>query len=100
MGGQIDIEADDTAQFVDEARVGGKLELFYPARLQVMGAPDALNGTRASDLRHRGGGSVGSLRGRRGPGERHDAFSSALPSDGMRAGRVLDVQEARHNPPP
>ena len=40
---RIDIEPDDVAQFVDEARVVGQLELAHPVRLQTMGAPDALD---------------------------------------------------------
>ena len=42
MCGRIDIEPDDVAQFVDEARIVGQLELAHPVRLQTMGAPDAL----------------------------------------------------------
>jgi hypothetical protein len=54
MGGRIDIETDDVAQLVDEARVGGEFELFHPVRLQAVRAPDALDGTRAdaNHLRH------------------------------------------------
>src|SRR5450759_3224063 len=40
MGGRVDIETDDVAQLVDEARVGRELELFHPVRLQAMRAPD------------------------------------------------------------
>ena len=61
--GRIDIEPDDVAQFVDEARIVGQLELAHPVRLQTMGAPDALDRTHAepSRLRHRGSGPVGRL---------------------------------------
>ena len=45
--GRIDIEPDDVAQFVDEARIVGQLELAHPVRLQTMGAPDALDRTHA-----------------------------------------------------
>ena len=34
VGGRIDIEPDDVAQFVDKARVVGKLELTNPVRLE------------------------------------------------------------------
>jgi Queuosine biosynthesis protein QueC len=34
--GRLDIEPDDVAQFVDEARVVGQLELAHPMRLQTM----------------------------------------------------------------
>src|SRR6185312_3928913 len=66
MGGRINIETDDVAQLVDEARVGGEFELFHPVRLQAVRAPDSLDGTRADadDLRHHGGGPVGRLGGR------------------------------------
>ena len=37
--GRIDIEPHDVAQFIDEARVVGQLELAHPVRLQTMGAP-------------------------------------------------------------
>ncbi len=47
VGRRIDIEADDVAQFGDELRVGGELELLDPVRLKAMRAPDALNGTGA-----------------------------------------------------
>src|SRR5450830_2047105 len=81
MGGRIDIETDDVAQLVDEARIGGEFELFHPVRLQAVRAPDALDGTRADadDLRHHGGGPVGRLGGRGSLGERHDAFGDARP---------------------
>ena len=36
MCGGIDIEPDDVAQFVDEARIVGQLELAHPVRLQTM----------------------------------------------------------------
>ena len=82
MGGRIDVETDDVAQLVDEARVGGEFELFHPVRLQAVRALDALNGTRAdaNDLRHHGGGPVGRLGGRGSLGERHDAFGDARQS--------------------
>src|ERR1700675_4959751 len=51
VGGRIDIEPDDVAQFVDEARVVGQLELAHPVRLQTVGAPDALNRTYAEPCR-------------------------------------------------
>ena len=44
MRGRIDIEPDDVAQFVDEARVVGKLELENPVRLEPMGVPDVSGG--------------------------------------------------------
>ena len=96
MGGRIDIETDDVAQLVDEARVGGELELFHSVRLQAMRAPDALDGTRADvdNFRHHGGGPVGRLGGRVGLGERHDAFDDVRSQrrDARRA--CLIMQEA------
>ena len=96
MGGRINIETDDVAQLVDEARVGGEFELFHPVRLQAVRAPDSLDGTRADadDLRHHGGGPVGRLAGRGGLGERHDAFSDARPQRRDARGARLIVQEA------
>ena len=41
----------DVAQFVDEARIVGQLELAHPVRLQAMGAPDALDRTHAEPSR-------------------------------------------------
>ena len=96
MGGRIDIETDDVAQLVNEARVGGELELFHPVRLQAVRAPDALDGTRADvdDLRHHGGGPVGRLGGRVGLGERHDAFGDVRSQRRDARGACLIVQEA------
>src|ERR1700722_12167525 len=96
MGGRIDIETDDVAQLVDEARVGGEFELFHPVRLQAVRAPDALDGTRAdaNDLRHHRGGPVGRLGGRGSLGQRHDAFSDARPQRRDARGARLIVQEA------
>src|SRR3984957_12334502 len=76
MGGRIDIETDDVAQLVDEARVGGEFELFHPVRLQAVRAPDALDGTRAdaNDLRHHRGGPVGRLGWRGSPA--HDLIGT------------------------
>ena len=102
MGGRINIETDDVAQLVDEARVGGELELFHPVRLQAVRAPDALDGTRADadDLRHHGGGPVGRLGGRGGLGQRHDAFGDARPQRRDARGACLIVQEAVVTLPP
>jgi hypothetical protein len=63
---RINKEPDDVAQFVDEARVVGQLELAHPVRLQTMGAPDALNRTHAGPrrLRHQGAGPMGRFPGR------------------------------------
>jgi hypothetical protein len=59
--GRIDIEPDDIAQFVDEARVVGQFELSDAMRLEPVRAPDALNRTHAEPrrLRHQGSGPVG-----------------------------------------
>ena len=96
MGGRIDIEADDVAQLVDEARVGGELELFHPVRLQAVRAPDALDGTRADadDLGHHGRGPVGCLGGRVGLGERHDPFGDVRSERRNARGPCLIVQKA------
>ena len=76
VGGRIDIEPNDVAQFVDEARVVGQLELAHPVRLQTMGAPDALNRTHAEPrrLRHQDAGPMGRFPGRLPEGQRDDAF--------------------------
>jgi hypothetical protein len=67
MGGRRDIKADDVAEFVDELRIIGKLELPNPVRLEAMGAPDPVNRTGA-DARfasHQRGRPVGRLTRRR-----------------------------------
>ena len=76
VGGRIDIEPDDVAQFVDEARIVGQLELAHPVRLQTMGAPDALNRTHAEPrrLRHQDAGPVGRLARRFAKRQRDDAL--------------------------
>src|SRR5665811_1586962 len=86
----------DSAQLVDEARIGGEFELFHPVRLQTVRAPDALDGTRAdaNDLRHYGGGPVGRLGGRGSLGERYDAFDDARSQRRDARGTCLSVQEA------
>ncbi|MCP1550755.1 hypothetical protein J2W76_004000 [Methylorubrum zatmanii] len=43
MGGRVDVEPDDIAQFGGEGRVGGELELLDPMRLQPMPTPDPLH---------------------------------------------------------
>jgi hypothetical protein len=50
MGWRIDIETDDVAQLVNEARGGGEFELFHPVRPQAARAPDSLDGTRADTV--------------------------------------------------
>src|SRR5580700_6302929 len=77
VGGRIDIEPDDVAQFVDEARIVGQLELAPPVRLQTVGAPDALNRTQAepSRLRHQDAGPMGRFPGRFRERQRDDALS-------------------------
>ena len=76
-GGRIDIEPDDVAQFVDEARVVGQLELAHPVRLQTMGAPDSLDRTHAEPrrLRHQDAGPMGRFPGRFRERRRDDALS-------------------------
>ena len=59
--GRIDIEPDDVAQFVDEARVVGQLELAHPVQLQTMGAPDSLDRTHAQAPPPSTSGSNGSF---------------------------------------
>ena len=96
MGWWIDIEADDVAQLAHELRVGGELELFHPMRLKAVRTPDALDGTRTDidDFRHHGGGPVGRLSWRLGPGEHHDAFSDVRSQRPDARGACLIVQEA------
>jgi hypothetical protein len=79
--GRIDIEPDDVAQFVDEARVVGQLELAYPVRLQTVGAPDALNRTYAEpcSLRHQGAGPMGRFPGWFPESQRDDALGRLGP---------------------
>jgi hypothetical protein len=43
MGGWIDIEADDIAQFIDKARLGGQLKLFLPGAVQAARALASLS---------------------------------------------------------
>ncbi len=66
VGGRIDVEPDDVAQFVDEARVFGQLERGRPMQLQSVSAPNALNRTDAElrRLRHRGSGPMWRFSGR------------------------------------
>ena len=73
---RINIEPDDVAQFVDELRVLGQLELPDPMRLEPMGAPDALHGTDAdaSCLSHRRARPMRRFARRRLHGQRDDAF--------------------------
>ena len=75
--GRIDKEPDDVAQFVDEARVVGQLELAHPMRLQTVGAPDALDRTHAEPrrLRHQDAGPMGRFSGRFPERQRDDALS-------------------------
>ena len=74
--GRIDIEPDDVAQFVDEARIVGQLELAHPVRLKAVGAPDALNRADAEPrrLRHQDAGPVGRLARRFAKRQRDDAL--------------------------
>ena len=74
--GRIDIEPDDIAQFVDETRIVGELELAHPVRLEAMLAPDALNRADAepSRLRHQDAGPVGRLARRFAERQRDDAL--------------------------
>src|SRR3954469_7123228 len=43
VSGRVDMEPDNIAQFVDELRFSGKLELLDPMRLKTMRAPDPLH---------------------------------------------------------
>ena len=48
MGRRRDIKADDVAEFVDELRIVGKLELPNAVRLEAVGTPDPVNRTGAN----------------------------------------------------
>ena len=74
--GRIDIEPDDVAQFVDEARIVGQLELAHPVRLEAVLAPDTLNRADAEPrrLRHQQAGPVGRLARRFAKCQRDDAL--------------------------
>ena len=76
MRGRIDIEPDDVAQFVDETRIVGQLELAHPVRLETMLAPDALNRADAEvrRLRHQDACPVGRLARRFAKRQRDDAL--------------------------
>jgi transposase-like protein len=96
--GRVDVEPDDVAQFVDEPRVFGKLEVAHAVRLEAVGAPDPLDGTEAvpRGFRHQGAGPVGCLAGRLATSVRATTRSAAsAPSGLMREGRVL----SRSKPP-
>ncbi len=45
VGRRIDVEADDVLHLVGERRIAGELERPKPMRSELMGAPDALDGT-------------------------------------------------------
>ena len=75
MGGRIDVEADDGAQFGGKLRVGGQLALLDAVRLKAVFAPDTVDGTGADidGLRRHGRRPFGRLGGRVGLAERDDA---------------------------
>ena len=74
---RIDIEPNNVAQFVNQARVVRRLELAHSVRLQTVGAPDALNRTHAGSrcLRHQGAGPMGRFPGRFFQRQRDDALN-------------------------
>jgi hypothetical protein len=76
VGRRIDVEADDVAQFVDELRVVGQLELAPAVGLQAVRLPDAAHraGTDAGGLRHHVGGPMRGLAGWVLQRQRHHAF--------------------------
>ena len=75
VGGRIDVEADDGAQFGGKLRVGGQLALLDAVRLKAVFAPDTVDGTGADidGLRRHGRRPFGRLGGRVGLAERDDA---------------------------
>jgi hypothetical protein len=75
---RIDIEPDDVAQFGDELRVIGQLELTHPMRLQAMRPPDALHRADADPdrLGHGRAGPMGGVRGRSSQGQGHHALGN------------------------
>jgi transposase len=68
MGGGIDVEAHDIAEFLGKLRVVGELERLHPVRRQAVGLPDALNadGADAGRLGHRADAPVRGFVGRVG----------------------------------
>src|SRR5271167_4312865 len=93
--GRIDIEPDDVAQFVDETRIVGELELAHSVRLEAVLAPDALNRADAEPrrLRHQDAGPVGRLARRLAKRQRDDALDG-LGAQGLDArGTRLVAQE-------
>lgn len=82
MRRRIDIEPDHVAQFGDELRVGGELELPIAVRLQPVRLPDAPHraGADAARLRHQVGSPVGGLGRRLRLRQRHHAFGH-LPAE-------------------
>ena len=91
---RIDIEPDDVAQFVDEARIVGQLELAHPVRLQTMGAPDrvgpnfTLSPATPSPSRRQSSGSSHQSRVAKRQGDHALRRPSAL-DDLILEGRVL-----------
>ena len=94
----IDVEADDVADLIGEARIVRQLELPHPMRLQAMAAPDALHRTDAdaAGLGHRRRRPVRGLAWRVGERPLHPALDERRAEwrDARRAGLV--AQQAIH----
>ena len=98
VGRRVEVEADDVAEFVGEARIVRQLELPHPVRLQAVAAPDALHRTDAdaARLRHRRCRPVRRLGGRARERQSHDLLDHLTRQrrDARRPGLV--AQQAVH----
>ena len=81
MRWRIDIEPNHVAQFVDEMRIVRELELANPVRLEIVGAPNSLDGTDAETrcLRHQGADPMGGPAGRIAERQGDDALARLAP---------------------
>src|SRR4051812_47034662 len=96
VSGRVDIEPDNIAQFVDELRVSGELELLDPMRLKTMRAPDPLHRacTDPDSFRHHRSSPMGRLNGRISPGERYNTLGDIRTEGWDARGSRLIAQQA------
>lgn len=93
---RIDIEADDVAQFIDELRIVGELELAPAVGLQPVRLPDATHRTRADAGRgrHHVGGPVRRLARRVLQRQRHHTLGYFKPERRNARGPRLVAQQS------
>jgi hypothetical protein len=96
VGRRIDIEADDVAQFIDELRIVGELELAPAVGLQPVRLPDTTHRTRADAGRgrHHVGGPVRRLARRVLQRQRHHTLSHFRPERRNARGSRLVAQQS------